>query len=79
MTLTGVAECVPISLSSPRYRARTGCLPIQERWCWGLVSSQQSAERVKFVGYSSKLTVNLSAGTILLDATADIDGVSRSP
>jgi hypothetical protein len=34
-------------------------------------------ERVKFVGYSSKLTVNLSAGTILLDATADIDGISR--
>ena len=32
---------------------------------------------VKFVGYSSKLTVNLSAGTILLDATAAIDGVSH--
>jgi hypothetical protein len=42
----------------------------------GFVSTDGS-ERVKFVGYSSKLTVNLSAGTILLDATADIDGISR--
>ena len=38
---------------------------------------RDGGERVKFVGYSSKLTVNLSAGTILLDATADIDGISR--
>lgn len=36
-----------------------------------------SSKLVRFVGYASKLTVNLSAGTILLDATADIDGVSR--
>ena len=42
----------------------------------GFVATDGS-ERVKFVGYSSKLTVNLSAGTILLDATADIDGISR--
>ena len=32
---------------------------------------------VRFVGFSSKLTVNLSAGTVLLDATADVDGVSH--
>ena len=32
---------------------------------------------VRYVGFSSNLTVNLSAGTILLDATADIDGVSH--
>lgn len=32
---------------------------------------------VRFLGWQSKLTVNLSAGTILLDATADIDGVSH--
>jgi hypothetical protein len=42
----------------------------------GFVATDGS-ERVKFVGYSSKLTVNLSAGTILLDATADVDGISR--
>jgi len=42
----------------------------------GFVATDGS-ERVKFVGYSSKLTVNLSAGTILLDATADIGGISR--
>ena len=42
----------------------------------GFVATDGS-ERVKFVGYSSKLTVNLSAGTILLDATADIDGIAR--
>jgi hypothetical protein len=36
-----------------------------------------SGNPVRFVGWESKLTVNLSAGTILLDATADIDGVSR--
>ena len=42
----------------------------------GFVTTDGS-EHVKFVGYSSKLTVNLSAGTILLDATADIDGISR--
>ena len=42
----------------------------------GCVATDGS-ERAKFVGYSSKLTVNLSAGTILLDATADIDGISR--
>ena len=42
----------------------------------GFVATDGS-ERVKFVGYSSKLTVNLGAGTILLDATADIDGISR--
>ena len=41
----------------------------------GFVVSE--SKLVRFVGYSSKLTVNLSAGTILLDATADIDGVSR--
>jgi hypothetical protein len=35
-----------------------------------------SGNPVRFVGWESKLTVNLSAGTILLDATADIDGVS---
>jgi hypothetical protein len=32
---------------------------------------------VRFLGWQSKLTVNLSAGTILLDATADIDGVAH--
>jgi hypothetical protein len=32
---------------------------------------------VRYVWYSSKLIVNLSAGTVLLDATADIDGVSH--
>jgi len=31
---------------------------------------------VRCLGYWSKLTVNLSAGTVLLDATADVDGVS---
>ena len=31
---------------------------------------------LRYVGYASKLTVNVSAGTVLLDATADIDGVS---
>jgi hypothetical protein len=31
---------------------------------------------VRCLGYRSKLTVNLSAGTVLLDATADVDGVS---
>lgn len=36
-----------------------------------------SGTPVRFVGWESKLTINLSAGTILLDATADIDGVSR--
>jgi hypothetical protein len=35
------------------------------------------AQLVRFVAYKSKLTINLSAGTILLDATADIDGVSH--
>jgi len=42
--------------------------------CAYVVSGSQL---VRFVGYTSKLTVNLSAGTILLDATADIDGVSH--
>ena len=42
--------------------------------CGYIVSGSQL---VRFVGYSSKLTVKLSAGTILLDATADIDGVSH--
>jgi hypothetical protein len=42
--------------------------------CGYVVSGSQL---VRFVGYSSKLTVNLSVGTILLDATADIDGVSH--
>jgi hypothetical protein len=32
---------------------------------------------VRYVGWTSNLTINLSAGTILLDATADIDGVSH--
>ena len=32
---------------------------------------------VRFVGYSSKLTVNLAAGAVLFDATADIDGLSH--
>ncbi len=36
-----------------------------------------SGNPVRFVGWESKLTIDLSAGTILLDATADIDGVSR--
>ena len=42
---------------------------------FGFVGSE--SKLVRFVGYSSKLTVNLSAGTVLLDATADIDGISR--
>ena len=32
---------------------------------------------VRYVGYSSKLTVNLAAGAVLFDATADIDGLSH--
>ena len=36
-----------------------------------------SGNPVRFIGWESKLTVHLSAGTVLLDATADIDGVSR--
>ena len=40
----------------------------------GFVVSE--SKHVRYIGYSSKLTVNLSAGTVLLDATADIDGVS---
>jgi hypothetical protein len=32
---------------------------------------------VKFLGYASKLTVNLAAGAVLLDATADVDGLSH--
>jgi hypothetical protein len=32
---------------------------------------------VKFLGYASKLTVNLAAGAVLLDATADIDGLAH--
>lgn len=40
----------------------------------GFVVSE--SKLVRYVGYSSKLTVNLSYGTVLLDATADIDGVS---
>jgi hypothetical protein len=36
-----------------------------------------SGNPVRFVGWESKLIAKLSAGTILLDATADIDGVSR--
>lgn len=42
--------------------------------CGYVISGSQI---VRFVGYQSKLTINLSAGTILLDATADIDGVSH--
>ena len=42
--------------------------------CGYVVSASRN---VRFVGYTSKLTVNLSAGTILLDATADVDGVSQ--
>jgi hypothetical protein len=41
----------------------------------GFVVSE--SKLVRFVGFSSKLTVNLSAGTVLLDATADVDGVSH--
>jgi hypothetical protein len=33
---------------------------------------------VRYVGYASKLTAILSAGSVLLDATADIDGVPPS-
>jgi hypothetical protein len=32
---------------------------------------------VKFLGYASKLTVNLAAGAVLLDATADIEGLAH--
>lgn len=42
--------------------------------CGYVISSSQL---VRFTGYTSKLTVKLSAGTILMDATADIDGVSH--
>jgi hypothetical protein len=36
-----------------------------------------SGNPVRFVGWESKLIAKLSAGTILLDATANIDGISR--
>ena len=36
-----------------------------------------ASKPVRYIGFSSNLTINLSAGTILLDATADIDGVSN--
>jgi hypothetical protein len=36
-----------------------------------------SGNPVRFVGWESRLIAKLSAGTMLLDATADIDGVSR--
>ena len=42
----------------------------------GFVVSE-TKHRVRYIGYASKLTKNLSAGTVLLDATADIDGVSH--
>jgi hypothetical protein len=42
---------------------------------WGFVVSE--GKLVRFVGYSSKLTVNLAAGAVLFDATADIDGLSH--
>jgi hypothetical protein len=32
---------------------------------------------VRYMGYMSKLTVNLAAGAVLFDATADIDGLSH--
>ena len=32
---------------------------------------------MKFLGYASKLTVNLAAGAVLLDATAAVDGLSH--
>jgi hypothetical protein len=32
---------------------------------------------VRYLGYASKLTVKLSAGAVLFDATADIDGLSQ--
>jgi hypothetical protein len=32
---------------------------------------------VRYMGYTSKLTVNLAAGAVLFDATADIDGLSH--
>jgi hypothetical protein len=41
----------------------------------GFVVSE--SKLVRYVGYASKLTEILSAGTVLLDATADIDGVSH--
>jgi hypothetical protein len=41
----------------------------------GFVVSE--SKHVRYVWYSSKLIRNLSAGTVLLDATADIDGISR--
>lgn len=36
-----------------------------------------SGNPVRFVGWESKIIAKLNAGTILLDATADIDGISR--
>jgi hypothetical protein len=36
-----------------------------------------SGNPVRFVGWESKLIAKLSAGTILLDATANVDGISR--
>jgi hypothetical protein len=36
-----------------------------------------SGNPVRFVGWESKLIAKLNAGTILLDATANIDGISR--
>jgi hypothetical protein len=36
-----------------------------------------SGQVVRFVGWQIKLMVKLAAGTVLLDATADIDGVSQ--
>jgi hypothetical protein len=42
----------------------------------GFVVSENK-HRVRYIGYASKLTKNLCAGTVLLDATADVDGVSH--
>ena len=57
--------------------AQTDCSHSQRRWWRGYGYVVTGAQLVRFVGYKSKLTINLSAGTVLLDATADIDGVSH--
>ena len=41
----------------------------------GFVVSE--SKLVRYVGYASRLSEILSAGTVLLDATADVDGVSQ--